>query len=177
MVVPIVDWYSYCCTRSRSTSGTVTAVPEVDRVLVQLKAVPKVDRLLVQLNAVPEVDRVLVQVIAVPEVDRLLVQHSCTDRRLVRIDFWYTTYISPKSSVIQSFIYFPQIQHNSIIYKSPNPAVLGHSYIPQILRYSIIYISPKSCIILSFIYTPSELFPHFFYTPILRVVAQISRVV
>ena len=93
MVVPIVDWYSYCCTRSRSTSGTVIAVPEVDRVLVQLKAVPKVDRLLVQLNAVPDVDRVLVQVIAVPEVDRLLVQQSCTNRQLVRIDFWYTTYI------------------------------------------------------------------------------------
>ena len=55
MVVPIDDWYSY-------------AVPEVDRLLVQLKAIPKVDRLLV-----PEVDRLLVQVIAVPEVDRLLV--------------------------------------------------------------------------------------------------------
>ena len=80
MVVPIDDWYSY-------------AVPEVDRLLVQLNAVPEVDRLLVQVIAVPEVDRLLVQVIAVPEVDRLLVQHSCTNRRLVRIDFWYTTYI------------------------------------------------------------------------------------
>ena len=107
MVVPIVDWYSYCCTRSRSTSRTVTAVPEVDRVLVQLKAVPKVDRLLVQLNAVPEVDRVLVQVIAVPKVDRLLVQHSCTNRRLVRIDFWYTTYtllVRGTHGIIQSII-------------------------------------------------------------------------
>ena len=84
MVVPIVDWYSYCC---RSTFGTVTAVPEVDRVLVQLKAVPKVDRLLVQLNAVPEVDRVLVQVIAVPEVDRLLVQHSYYDMSESRLIF------------------------------------------------------------------------------------------
>ena len=33
--VPIDDWYSY-------------AVPEVDRLLVQLLLVPKVDRLLVQ---------------------------------------------------------------------------------------------------------------------------------
>ena len=33
--VPIDDWYSY-------------AVPEVDRLLVQLLPVPKVDRLLVQ---------------------------------------------------------------------------------------------------------------------------------
>ena len=80
MVVRIDDWYSY-------------AVPEVDRLLVQLNAVPEVDRLLVQVIAVPEVDRLLVQVIPVPEVDRLLVQHSCTNRRLVRIDFWYTTYI------------------------------------------------------------------------------------
>ena len=80
MIVPIDDWYSY-------------AVPELDRLLVQLNAVPELDRLLVQLNAVPELDRLLVQVIAVPELDRLLVQHSCTNRRLVRIDFWYTTYI------------------------------------------------------------------------------------
>ena len=41
--VPIDDWYSY-------------AVPEVDRLLVQLLPVPKVDRLLVQLLPVPEVD-------------------------------------------------------------------------------------------------------------------------
>ena len=37
MVVPIDDWYSI-------------AVPEVDRLLVQLKTIPKVDRLLVQLK-------------------------------------------------------------------------------------------------------------------------------
>ena len=48
MSVPIDDWYSY-------------AVPEVDRLLVQLLPVPKVDRHLVQLLPVPKVDRLLVQ--------------------------------------------------------------------------------------------------------------------
>ena len=60
-------------------------IPEVVRVLVQLKAVPIVDRLLVQLNmlqlnAVQGDIQVLVQLIAVPEVDY---QKS--------IDFWYST--------------------------------------------------------------------------------------
>ena len=41
--------------------GTAFAVPEVVRVLVQLKAVPIVDLLLVQLNAVPRDNRVSVQ--------------------------------------------------------------------------------------------------------------------
>ena len=52
--VPIDDWYRY--------------------------AVPEVDRLLVQLLTVPKVDRVLVQLLPVPKVDRLMVQHSCTNR-------------------------------------------------------------------------------------------------
>ena len=128
MVVPIVDWYSYCCTRSRSTSGAETAVPEVDRVLVQLKAVPKVDRLLVQLNAVPEVNQVLVQVIAVPEVDRLLVQHSCTNRRLVQIDFWYTTYTYILPVVVLWELWL------LLLYKYIVMAHFGHPYSKSWLR-------------------------------------------
>ena len=92
--VPIVDWYRLKrCPKSRSTFGTVNAVPKVDRLLVQLNAVPKSRSTSGTALSVPEVDRLLVQVIAVPEVDRLLVHHSCINRRLVRIDFWYTTYI------------------------------------------------------------------------------------
>ena len=35
--VPIVDWYRLKgCPKSRSTSGTINAVPKVDRLLVQL---------------------------------------------------------------------------------------------------------------------------------------------
>ena len=66
----------------QSSIGTAIAVPEVVRVLVELKAVPIVNRLLVQLNAVPGDNQVLVQLIGVPEVDY---QKS--------IDFWYSTAI------------------------------------------------------------------------------------
>ena len=60
-------------------------IPEVVRVLVQLKAVPIVNQLLVQLNmlqlnAVQGDIQVMVQLIAVPEVDY---------QKL--IDFWYST--------------------------------------------------------------------------------------
>ena len=87
--VPIDDWYSY-------------AVPEVDRLLVQLLPVPKVDRLLVQLLPVPKVDRLLVQHYVVPKVDRLLVQRSCTNRRLGQ-PFIYEGHV-PKLDLYQKSI-------------------------------------------------------------------------